>query len=152
MAPGLFFGSQSFPVLRMCDRCLARKGKDVPDAMSFRNFGNGAAWPMTRINHNSYMLLDAASISPWSKVPGWRFETVSFDFMHMVYLGHGRDLFASSIHVLLKHEAFGPGEIDEVLERVHQQVHSDCAAAGTLDQAFLGTDNLFLRQSNHRSF
>ncbi|CAK9040577.1 unnamed protein product [Durusdinium trenchii] len=116
----------------LCERCLAQTGKHCPDIMSYRNFGS-AAWPMTEISHETYLQFDRDSLSPWACVDGWRLDTVAFDFLHMVYLGTGRDLFASGLRTLIErgvYEHTGIEDLDDLLDFIHLEMHRDCGEAG----------------------
>ena len=76
-----------------------------------------AAWPLTAIDHEMHMQMDTPS--PWSVVEGFNFETLSYDWLHNVYLGIGRDLVASGILVLIEHNVFPLGaDLDETLGNV----------------------------------
>lgn len=114
---------------RMCDTCLAAKGKFCRPAMSHRNFGASAAWPLTETPYEAYMQLETPS--PWSVVHGWRLETCAYDFMHVVYLGTGRDLIASAIRLMVKLGVFGPYEdLDTLLGEIHAEIRRTCGDHG----------------------
>lgn len=83
------------PFFRFCDRCLALQGTNCPPHLDYRNIGPSEAWSLTRIDDRTHRNLDSGSLSPWSKVEGFNFLQISFDFMHHVYLGTARDLCAS---------------------------------------------------------
>ena len=120
---------------RLCDRCLAQKGKRCPDLLNYNNMGTSAAWPLTNINHVMYLQRDAGSLSPWLAVDGWSLETVSFDFLHVVYLGTGRDVFASGVKTLISCGVFShlPDQrLDSILSYVHREMQDTCAKAGFL--------------------
>ena len=120
---------------RLCERCLAQGGKHTPDNMAYRNFGSTAAWRLTEISHETYMQMDRESMSPWACVSGWRLDTVAWDFLHMVYLGTGRDLFASGLRALIQQGAYehlGIDDLDDLLDVIHLEMHRDCAEAGSL--------------------
>lgn len=113
----------------MCDTCLAGKGKHCRPAMNYRNFGASAAWPLIEISHEGYLQLETPS--PWNMVPGWRVETCAYDFMHVVYLGTGRDLVASGIRMMVIRGVFGPySDVDAVLAQVHQEIRRTCGGHG----------------------
>ena len=80
---------------RFCDRCLAVQGDRCPTPMDYRNVGPTAAWGMTNISHETYQVLDRRWMSPWEKIAGFNFLTISHDWLHHVYLGTARDLCAS---------------------------------------------------------
>lgn len=120
---------------RICDRCMAQTGKYCTDALNYRNFGKDAAWPMTQINHETYLSLDARNLSPWSVVDGWRIETVGFDILHNLFLGTARDLIASSIRTFISYGVYPEFEghdLDTILDFIHREMHQACAEHGFL--------------------
>lgn len=74
---------------------MAQQGIDPSVALDYRNITATAAWPMTEVDHQTYMRLDANSLSPWSGMEGFHFKTIAHDWMHHVYLGTARDLVGS---------------------------------------------------------
>ena len=118
----------------MCDCCLAMQGRsDVHPLMSYRNFGTSAAWPLTELSHEGYLVRDAASLSPWICMPGWRIETLAFDWMHICYLGCGRDLLGSGIRVLILegiYDHIASRDIDAKLGAVHDEIQATCRQHG----------------------
>ena len=125
------------PQKRICDSCLAMDGKGAPDAMNYRNLGTTAGWPLTCITHQMYLNMDSNSLSPWISVPGWKLETVSWDLMHNLFLGTGRDLVASSIRALIDCGVFGDGELDDILDIIHLEMHRTCAEHGFLEMGLV---------------
>lgn len=115
----------------MCDSCLAQDGKHVAGEFNYRNFGESAAWPLTKIDHATYVHLDVGSLSPWAKVDGWRLETTSWDLMHLLFLGTARDIVASSIRCMIDCGAYAAGNIDDTLDDIHREMHATCAAHGS---------------------
>ncbi|CAK9103632.1 Uncharacterized protein SCF082_LOCUS48402 [Durusdinium trenchii] len=116
-----------------CDRCLAMQGTRCPPALDYRNVTNSSAWHLTAINHQAYMEFDASSLSHWVCMPGFNFLAISFDWMHNVYLGTGRDLCASGIMVLIEKGLVGDVEgveMDEALSRVHRRMRDVCRQHG----------------------
>lgn len=114
----------------MCDRCLAGAGRDCPPRMDYRNFGPTRAWPLTELGHEQYVLRDRAALSPWLKMPGFRLETMAWDWMHNVYLGTGRDLLGSGIRLLVLsgvYSSTGLVEMDDILSHVQQRIRSKCS-------------------------
>lgn len=81
--------------LRFCDRCMADQGANCCPRLDYRNIGPSAAWPLTSVSHETYMNLDSHCISPWQKMPGFHFRSISHDWMHHTYLGTARDLCGS---------------------------------------------------------
>ena len=130
----LFAGNfaQHLPA-RICESCLARKDVKSPEAMNFRNFTPSAAWPATTIDHETFLAMGGHS--DWECMEGWRLETTTFDFMHNVFLGGGRDLVASGIHLMLRQKVYGdvePDNMDEVLGHVQTEMIRDCKKHGFL--------------------
>lgn len=123
-------------MLRLCDSCLAAVGKNVPSPMSARNFGSGKALPMTRLTHAAYMAREVNHLSPYIAVRGWKLETCTWDFMHNMYLGCGRDILASGLRVMISKGVWGhigSNDWDTILNAVHMEMHAACAAAGPLN-------------------
>ena len=64
-------------------------------------------------------------VSPWSIVPGWRLETVSWDWLHNVYLGVGRDLVASGIFLFIRqgmYDHYNLQEMDDLLGQIQMDI------------------------------
>lgn len=117
---------------RLCDSCLATNGTG-DDLMSARNFGSQSAWSLTRLTHEAYLVRENAYLSPYTCVEGFRLETVAWDFMHNVHLGCGRDIFASSLRVLISKGVWDhvmSQDWDVILNAVHMEMHRHCAAHG----------------------
>ena len=74
---------------------MALQGVSCPPALDYKNITPSAAWPLTEINDAMYRRMEANNLSPWSKVSGFNFNTIAFDWMHGIYLGTARDLVAS---------------------------------------------------------
>ena len=56
---------------------------------------------------------------------------MSFDWMHNVYLGTGRDLFASGVRTLVERDVYsytGLTDLDDILDHVEQRIHEKCKA------------------------
>lgn len=129
---------------RLCDSCLAAVGKGVAESMSARNFGPGAAWPMTRLTHEAYLDREANRLSPFTSITGWKLETCAWDWMHNVYLGCGRDLFAGALRVLIAKNVWPVSdEWDTILHTVHMEMHETCAKHGPHDPKFSSPDVFF---------
>ena len=121
--------------LRMCDRCLANAGLGCDPAMDYRNFGDSKAWDLTYIPHEGYLSWDANSLTPWLSMEGFKVETMAFDWMHNVFLGTGRDLVASGIKTLVKHDCYqntGLTTVDDILSHVDLQIRTTCKQHGFL--------------------
>ena len=67
--------------------------------MTYKDFGPGAPYAATCTSHSEY-LETCDRVSPWSAVSGWQLETVTFDTMHVIWLGIARDLFPSALKLL----------------------------------------------------
>lgn len=118
--------------------------------MDYRNLGPSNAWDLTLISHDQYVLLDAASLSPWMVLPGFSLESVSFDWMHNVYLGTGRDLFASALLTLVEKGVYsyvGSNDLDELLSHAESRLRASCSQHG-----FLGLFTLKVASSVWRPF
>lgn len=118
----------------MCDLCLASSRRKCDERMHFKNFGPSKAWPLTSISHQAYLAMPGPH-SVWKCIPGWTLETCAFDFMHNVYLGHGRDLVGSSLKALIQRSVYDHveyGNLDELLAYIQQEMIKDCSDCGFL--------------------
>ena len=131
-------------VTRMYDRCLAETGDNCDPHMNFKNMSSTAAWPLTGLDQNQYELLDAFSQSPWSAMPGFNLENISFDWLHNVYLGIGKDLCASGLLTLIEKNVYQGVDMDEILGDVHREIRATCSQHGFLILHFLATKFCFL--------
>lgn len=79
-----------------------------------------------------YTRLDAGSLSSWMSMPGFRLESITFDWLHNIYLGTARDICASGILTLVKKDVFpvGSRDMDQILAFVHREIRSTCKAHG----------------------
>lgn len=114
---------------RICDRCLASAQTNCPDSMNFRNLTSSKAWHLTSMSHEQYALLDSQSLSPWMALPGFRLESVSFDWLHNIYLGHGRDLFASGLLTLVEQGVYsysGLTDTNDLLAHAEERIRKKC--------------------------
>lgn len=85
--------SQYYLCRNLCDRCKAiQPFSSVPHPMTYKNMSLDAPYSRTCINHSDY-IREAQEISPWQAVPGWSFETLPYDFMHLVYLGIAKNTY-----------------------------------------------------------
>ena len=126
-------------VIRICDRCLAETGDKCDPQMNFRNMSSTAAWPLTGLDQNQYELLDAVSQSPRSAMPGFNLENISFDWLHNVYLGIGKDLCASGLLTLIEKNVYQGVDMDEILGDVHREIRATCSQHGFLILHFSAT-------------
>lgn len=112
----------------LCDRCLAVQPQDSqPLAMTYKNTAKDAPYATTCIDHAEYMRT-TRNLSPWCAIKGFQFETISFDTMHLIYLGIARNHIPSCLK-LLKIWGFHyePNETDaEFLKRVSLEMKQDC--------------------------
>ena len=119
---------------RMCDSCLASQGKHCDNSMNYKNFFC-RGWEYTSIDHEMYLALEQKP-SDWTILPGWRLETMMFDFMHNVFLGTGRDLLASCIHCMLRNQWF------QSLDDVQNDMFAKCRAHGSLSEFIFFNENV----------
>lgn len=121
---------------RFCDTCLASLGKGTHPAMSGRNYSLAAAWWLTRLNHEAYVEKESGPLSPYMNIEGFKIESVVYDLMHNIFLGIGRDLFASGLKLLICKNVWEHlGEDwDTILAGIHLEMHQTCAAYGFLAQ------------------
>ena len=116
----------------MCDRCLARQGKDAPPAMNYKNFSDSKAWDLTVLSHQAYLHLDQFSLSPWRIVPGFKIETMTWDLLHNIYLGTARDLVGSGLKTLVMHGCYNNFgcdlDMDSLLSHVDAKIRKDCSS------------------------
>ena len=99
--------------------------------MNYRNFSETKAWDLTLIDHSGYLVRERLSLTPWLCMEGFRVESMSFDWMHNVYLGTGRDLFASGVRTLVERGVYsytGLTDLDDILGHVEQRIHAKCKA------------------------
>ena len=125
---------------RICDCCLAENGAKARDEMNFKNFGPSKAWPLTAIDHSMYLAMPGP-LSVWRNVPGWTLETSTFDFMHNLYLGTGRDLLGSTFRVLIQRGVYSHlpvTDMDLILAFLQEEMIRDCSMMGSLGQLVLG--------------
>ena len=127
---------RAFSQSRICDRCLAAFGLNVPAAMNYKNVGDTAAWPHTFLSHKAY-LASPDYVSEWRIIPGWQLQDASFDWMHNMYLGVSRDFVASAIRCLVERGAYRDADIDPrdqdgVLAFIHEEIIEDCRSHGFL--------------------
>lgn len=111
-----------------CERCDAvQHTKDQPELYSYKNMNPSAPYAATVINHDQYIAA-TRDPSPWINVEGWQLETVTFDFMHVVYLGIARNLIPSCLKMLqLQGYGYEPGETDDMfLKRISVEMRETC--------------------------
>ena len=89
-------------------------------------------------NHDDYVRT-ARRLTPWLAVEGFQFERITFDMMHLVFLGVARNHVPSVLKIL---KLFGfhyeEGESDEkFLQRVSMEMKQDCKDHGLLRTVLL---------------
>ena len=118
----------------MCERCKAvRPTTNQPDRLSYKDMSPVPPYAGTQISHEQY-LSTAGAVSPWVCVEGFSLGTVSFDLLHVLYLGTGRDHIASMLKYLqLRGYFYVEGETSEqFLKRISLEMRSDCREHGPL--------------------
>ncbi len=120
--------------LRLCDTCLASIGKNTHPSMSGKNFSLNAAWRMTRLDHQGYLDKESGNVSPYTSIEGFNVETVAYDLLHNVFLGCGRDLFASGLKLLISKGVWTHlgDDMDTILCGIRSEMHRTCASLGFL--------------------
>lgn len=119
----------------MCDRCLACQGKGAPKEMHYKNFSSTKAWDLTTIYHEGYLELDKSNLTPWLCLPGFTVWSMSWDLLHNVFLGTGRDLVASGIRALVMqgcYDSLGLDGIDSILSHIDSKVRQSCKSFKSL--------------------
>ena len=112
----------------MCDRCGAIQSFTLqPHPMTYKNTARDAPFAATCKGHDQY-ILETRDISPWSKVPGWSFETLPYDLMHLIFLGIAKNHVPSCLKILkLWGYHYEAGESDELfLKNVSFEMKQDC--------------------------
>ena len=103
--------------------------------MDYKNVGSWRAWDLTVLSHEQYVHLDRNSLSPWMGMAGFRFETISYDWMHNIYLGTGRDLFASAVLTMVDPGVYsytGLTDMDDIISHVEEQIRSTASLCKSL--------------------
>ena len=81
-------------------------------------------------------------LSEWRAVEGWRIETVTFDWLHNVYLGVARDVIASGIWLFIRQGMYDDWNLDcmdDLLGNLHMDIVATCKQYG-----FPGKTKIFL--------
>lgn len=131
---------------RICDSCLASSTTKCDQRMHFKNFGPSQAWSLTEISHEQYLAMPG-QISVWRSVPGWTLESCVFDWMHNVYLGHGRDLVGSTLKVLIEKSVYDHlrlESVDAILAYIQEEMVTDCSRFGFLGYQTVEKKNLWV--------
>lgn len=120
---------------RCCERCAAIKPTNsLPELYTYKNFMPDAPYMDTCLTHDEYVQgVPSDDLSPWSGVAGWSLGSCTYDFMHIVYLGLGRGLVASSLKAL-QMLGFWPDAVsdDHFLKLVSNEMRVTCKAHGFL--------------------
>ena len=95
--------------------------------MSYMDFNDNAPRHLTRVSHETY-LATAATVTPWTVMPGFHLQTVLHDMQHTLYLGLCRDLVASLIADFLDHGMLGAGSLECRLERFSHEMNREFKA------------------------
>ena len=138
----------------MCDSCLAESGTKCDPSMHYKNITPGAAWPLTMVSNDMYHQMPGV-LSPWRHLPGWTLESTSFDFMHNLFLGTGRDLVASAFKVMIRHGVYShvpATDMDSILAFLQEEMISDCSkwgcfGANIFQQLFQGVSPVQFNQN-----
>lgn len=115
-----------------CERCSAVKPTtSAPHPMTYKNMAPNAPYVTTCIDLDLYVAT-CDRISPWSAIEGFQLETVTWDFMHVVYLGTARD-HVPSVLKMLHHLGYHytEGETDDhFLKCIYMEMKKDCKQKG----------------------
>ena len=103
----------------------------APEPMTYKNMSDDAPYAGTCIDHDAYVRT-ARRLTPWLAVEGFQFEHITFDMMHLVFLGVARNHVPSVLKML---KLFGfhyeEGESDEkFLQRASMEMKQDCKDHG----------------------
>ena len=112
---------------KCCDRCSAVQPQNSqPHHLSYKNTARDAPYAATCKDHDEY-LNSTRHRSPWCSVERFSFNTISFDMMHLVYLGIAKNHVPSCLKILrLWGFHYEPGESDEqFLKRVSLEMKED---------------------------
>ena len=113
---------------KCCDRCSAIQPQtSEPHRLSYKNTAKDAPYAASCKDHDDY-INSTRHRSPWCVVEGFSFETISFDMMHLVYLGIAKNHVPSCLKILrLWGFHYEPGESDEqFLKRTSLEMKEDC--------------------------
>ena len=79
--------------------------------------------------------MKSGQLSPFLSIPGFQHGTISYDWMHNIYLGVARDLIASALKLMITKGIWGDvtnDDWDSVLAAIHFEMHQACAKQGSL--------------------
>eukprot|EP00435_Cladocopium_sp_Y103_P011495 s710_g3.t1 len=124
--------SEYYKCKKMCDRCSAiQPMTSQPHPMTYKNMSDDAPYAGTCKDHDDYVRT-ARRLTPWLAVEGFQFEHITFDMMHLVFLGVARN-HVPSVLKMLKRFGFHyeEAESDEkFLKRVSMEMKQDCKDHG----------------------
>ena len=84
----------------LCDKCCAvQPMTNAPETFTYKNMSPNAPYATTVKDHDDY-IRSTTQISDWSVVQGWQYESVSFDMMHIVFLGIAKNHIPSCLKIL----------------------------------------------------
>lgn len=124
--------SRYYRCTQLCDHCLAEQHTGTTAEFHYTNLDKHAPYSLTQLSHQLYLALDSHSLSPWRAVPGWTLESCGWDLLHNIYLGVGRDLFASVLRALFLegwYQDYGNTE-EEVLRAITIEMRQCCKERG----------------------
>lgn len=127
--------TENYKCRRVCDRCDAiQPFTSRIERMTYKNFAKNAPHLATLKDHDSY-IQSCKELSPWAAIPGFQYETLSYDLMHLVFLGIARNHVPSCLKILkLWGFHYEHGESDEdFLKKVSFEMKQDCKRRGQLD-------------------
>lgn len=116
----------------LCDKCCAvQPMTNAPETFTYKNMSPNAPYATTVKDHDDY-IRSTTQISDWSVVQGWQYESVSFDMMHIVFLGIAKNHIPSCLKILrLRGFYYEHGETDQLfLKRVSMEMKQDCKEHG----------------------
>ena len=112
----------------MCDRCEAiQPTTSAAHPMTYKNFSNDAPYTSTCKDHSTY-LRTARRVTPWAQVEGFQFQHLSYDVMHLIFLGVARNHVPSALKLLkILGYHYEEGESDDkFLQRASMEMKQDC--------------------------
>lgn len=128
------FVDRNYLKKNVCERCKAIRPTDSREhPMSYKKMGFPPAYAATAIDHAEY-LRTSSKLSPWCQVPGFKLETVSYDLLHVIYLGIAKDHISSMIKYLeIRGYHYSEGETsNEFLRRLNLDARRTCKEFGPL--------------------
>ena len=113
---------------RCCDRCNAiQLFTSQHHPFTYKNTSKTAPYASTCKDHDDY-INSTKQVSAWACVPGWQFETVSFDMMHLVFLGTAKNHIPSCLKILkLWGYYYDVGDSDDAFLKIASfEMKQDC--------------------------